>query len=754
MEFTLHGEDIRPISLTAMQEGTLGHKARQNLLPEPWRSEVPLFLDCPVEDEDLILTVTGRMDAFLDGEIPCVEEIKLWKGKQPPADVIPAHWAQAVCYGHMLFASEAYRQIDIRVVYVNTSSKIRGEFCNRMDPESCACMFRDLFDAYVRRLKMIRAHIRARDASLRGLRFPFESYRPGQRDMAVQVYTAIRRQKRLFASLPTGTGKSAAVLFPAMKALGEGLTNRVWYLTARTTQRQGPHDALRRMREQPLHLWVLTLDAKDKQCPRRTVCHPDYCPRAKGHYLRDAEAIEEMLQIGDWTPDVIRSMADKYQLCPFEFSLSLTELADITIGDYNYALDPAVRIQRIFEHGDGATILIDEAHHLPDRLRDMLSGELDGARLRRLRTVVGQAAGRKHPLYKAMTNALRELTDLPVSDDEREGRLDSFPDSLVAACRDLGNAFLDAQFEMFPWDLVGERLTDTLSPLLSFCRAVDSGREIACLWKGSARYRAVYAFALDIGTYFNAITGVLPGTVCFSATIDPLPEMRTLLGCNDEDACFSAPSSFPPENLLLVRADIDLRYRNRTDAIPAVCAQIEALVNTHPGHYLAFFPSFAYMKQVSDVLSVPCIMQQSGMTQEERDAFLARFTPDAPPVLGLCVLGGLFSEGIDLPGNALDGAAVVGVGLPQVNLFTETLRSWYEEHLDAGFLYAYQIPGMQKTAQAAGRVIRTENDRGVVLLLDSRFGTGSYLRLCPPHWHIRTGNTELLLRSFWSHGSK
>lgn len=748
VEFTLHGEDIRPISLSAMREGTLGHKARQELLPEPWQSEVPLSLDCSLEDS-LILQISGRMDAFLDGDVPCVEEIKLWKGKQPPGEALPAHWAQAVCYGHMLFSSDSYEKIDIRVVYVNARGTVQADFTQRMVPEDCFRIFDPLLQNYVRRLRSVRNHILARDASLRDLVFPFPVYRPGQREMAVQVYTAVRRGKRLFASLPTGTGKSAAVLFPALKALGEGLTNRIYYLTARTTQRQGAHEALRRMREQTLHLWVLTLDAKDKQCPHRTVCHPDYCPRAKGHFLRDAGAIEELLLTDEWTPDVIRDAADRHMLCPFELSLSLAELADVTVCDYNYALDPAVHIQRIFDRNEGTTLLIDEAHHLPERLRSMLSGEVDGARLRRLRTVVGQTAGRKHPLYKAMTDTLRALTDLPVEEELREGRLESFPQSLLSSCQKLSEAFLAAQYEMFPWDLVGERLTDTLSPLLSFLRAVESGQEIACLWNGSERTRHVYAFALDVGTYFDEVTARLPGTVCFSATIDPLPEMRTLLGCGEEDACFSAPSSFPAENLLLLRHDIDLRYKNRDSAVPEVCRQIELLVSAHPGHYLVFFPSFAYLKKVAEALTVPFIAQESGMSQDDRNAFLFRFTPDAPPVLGLCVLGGVFSEGIDLPGTALDGAVIVGVGLPQVNRFTETLRDWYEARLGAGFLYAYQIPGMQKAAQAAGRVIRTETDRGVVLLLDSRFGSGSYLRLCPAHWQIRTGDTEKLLRSFW-----
>ena len=750
VEFTLHGADIRPAgSMRDMQEGMLGHKARQGLLGEGWEAEVPLALTVPV-DEEAELLLTGRMDAFCDGMVPVIEEIKLWQRKDPPLLPLEAHEMQAVCYGHMLCQERGIGQVIIRVVYVDRRGKVRGEFDTPMTADECQSRFQTVFEPYVRRMRLVRKHRRERDASLKQLTFPFGSYRPGQREMAIQVYTAIKQGKRLFASMPTGTGKSVASLFPALKALGEGLTGQVYYLTARTTQRQGALEALRRMRNQPLHLWTLTLDAKEKQCPAVTLCHPDFCPRAKGHFLRDHAAIEEMLSIDDWSPENIRAMADKHCLCPFEFALSLAEIADLTICDYNYALDPAVHIQRIFDKTGDVTLLIDEAHNLLSRVRDMLSGAVDGGRIRKLRTAVGKTAGRKHALYKAMTEVLKAIDDLPIPEEEHdEGELTKLPTSFDNACMELADAFMEAHNDRFPWGEEGEKLRDVVMPLLSFIRARKRDTtEYAWLWQGR-KSKTIHAFALDVSSYFEEVTTMLRGVVCFSATMHPLKDMKLLLGGQEEDACFAMPSPFPKENLLLHQLDVNTRYRFREAACPEIAAAIRAMVEAKPGKYIAFFPSFAYLRQVSELLELPHQAQRSGMTDEERQAFLAPYTPEGEPVLSLCVLGGIFAEGIDLPGDALDGVAIVGVGLPQVNLFQETLRAYYERTFGDGFLYAYMLPGMQKVAQAVGRVIRTENDQGVALLLDDRYRQAAYRRLCPEHWVIRKGDCEAELRRFW-----
>ncbi len=752
VEFTLHGTDIRRLGgqIKDMQDGMLGHKARQSFLGDGWEAEVPLKLTVPMEEEDAELILSGRMDAFCDGDTPVIEEIKLWQHKDPPVAANPAHEMQAVCYGHMLCTERGVRQVLVRVVYVDRKGNMRGQFDMSLSAAECRERFLEVYLPWLRRWRMLRRHRRAREASLRHLVFPFGAYRPGQREMAVQVYTAVKLSKRLFASMPTGTGKSIAALFPALKALGEGLTGQVYYLTARTTQRQGALEAIRRLRNQPLHLWTLTLDAKDKQCPAPTLCHPDYCPRAKGHFLRDHAAIEEMLETDDWSPESIRAMADKHCLCPFEFSLSLAEIADLVICDYNYALDPAVHIQRIFDVSRDVTLLIDEAHNLLSRVRDMLSGEVDGGRIRRLRTVVGKAAGRKHALYKAMTEVLRALDDLPIPLNEQdEGTLDKLPVSLDNACMELADAFMTAQNDHFNWDEAGEKVSDTLLPLLSFVRARKRDTtEYAWLWRGR-KTRCIKAFALDVASYFAEATRGLRGVICFSATMHPLEDMKLLLGGEEEDACFAMPSPFPKENLLILQRDVNTRYRYRDDACDEIADVIRSAVRAKPGRYMVFFPSFAYLRKVSQLLELPHQAQRPGMTDEERREFLAPYVPGGMEALSLCALGGIFAEGIDLPGDALDGVVIVGVGLPQVGLEQDVLRAYYDRTFGDGFLYAYMLPGMQKVAQAVGRVIRTESDRGVAILLDDRYRQAAYRRLCPEHWTISRMDVDEGLTRFW-----
>ena len=746
--FTLHGEDITlGGSVQDMREGALGHRARQAALGEGWRAETPLSLDIPVPEEELTVRLSGRMDAFLEGEPPLVEEIKLWQGRTPPEEALPAHMAQAVVYGHMLCRGQSLDRVGVRVVYVSRSGAVRGVFTRELTAQACAEAFDALWQPWLRRFRQIRKHRRERDASLRALAFPYPAYRPGQREMAVQVYTAIRTGRRLFAALPTGTGKSAAALFPALKALGAGYTGQVYYLTARTTQRQGALDALALMRAQPLRLWTLTLDAKDRQCPHRTVCDAAFCPRAKGHFLRDGAAIEEMLATEDWSPEAIRETADRHQLCPFEFSLSLAELSDLTICDYNYALDPAVHLQRIFDRTADVTLLIDEAHNLPSRMRDMLSGELDTGLVRRGRTALGKALGRRSGVYRCLTAVLRAAEALPLPEGEEEGRLEQTPGALLEACESLLNSLLDRQLAALQGEAAQQR-GEMIQGLMDFLRASDRDSAHVFLWQGR-REKRITCFALDVATHFAACTQGLRGTVCFSATLHPLPEMKRLLGGGEEDACFSLPSPFPPENLLLLRQDINTRYAGREQAASAIAAAIDALAAARPGRYIAFFPSFAFLRLCEGHLTSPHQSQTPGMEAAEREAFLAPYRRAEAPCLSLCVLGGLFAEGIDLPGSALDGVAVVGVGLPQVNLFQETLRAWYQEQLGDGFLFAYALPGMQKVAQAVGRVIRTETDRGVALLLDDRFAQRRYARLFPPHWQTRTGGISGTLSAFW-----
>ena len=431
VEFSIHGDDIGPgSSAQDMAAGMKGHKARQGLLAEGWQAEAPLSLTA--EAEGLSFLVTGRMDAYFDAEIPVIEELKLSYSMAPlPQKALPAHRAQAAVYGHMVCREKEKQSVRIRVVYVTETGEPRAAFGEERTAAELRAEFEVLLHALAKWESAQIQHRAKRDESLARLPFPFDTYRPGQREMAVQVFTAIRSKKRLFASMPTGTGKSAAVLYPSLKALGQGLTGQVYYLTARTTARQAALQALDLMRAKGMHVRSLTLNAKEKQCPGFNRCHPDFCPRAKGHFARLPKALDEMMRSTDWNAQAVSEMADRHSLCPFEFALSLCEIADVVICDYNYVFDPIVRIKRIFESRYDLTLLADESHNLASRVRDMLSGLSDGKALCEFRRKLGRVSGRKGPLYKAVTGVLRVLRSIEIEQDEAE--LQTLPDGLPPA---------------------------------------------------------------------------------------------------------------------------------------------------------------------------------------------------------------------------------------------------------------------------------------------------------------------------------
>ncbi len=813
VELTYFQPDITPGGdAAALLAGMRAHIRRQEALPPEAVTEKPI--SATVEADGDRVTIYGRMDAFTDGEVPYIDELKLC-GAEPPPAPYPEHRAQAVLYAAMLCWQEDRPGARICVSYVSEDGVPRARYEESLTAEQARSEALAMLSAYLVVARREASHQQARDASLEALPFPFAQYRPGQREMAVQVYTAIGKRKRLFASLPTGTGKSAAVLYPALKALARGKTSKLLYLTARTTARQSPLNALERMRAQGMRARVSVLTAKEKLCPEAARCSPESCPRAKGHFIRQRDAIEEITSMDElWTDEVIRRVADHHHICPFEFALALTVLADVVLMDYNYVFDPQAQVRRLVSRRSQCTLLVDEAHHLLERSREMFSGEASTGELTRHRTAAGKACGRSHPYYKALSALLRELQalDLPEAigpePDEppparenraqedsapllpdsmpppteatapslpdsmppptaaapslravaslptvaavpprtaaplREGRLRELPPSLCSALEALRNeagAVLghpcgDAAFQRE----VGEWFRRCFSLLYAWDRLGD---EYAVLLSCRGRSRTLTLYCLLPGKELRLATRRMRGVVCFSATLTPLDAMRDLLGGEADDACFALPSPFPPENLRVARMRVDTRYRSRDATAGAVAQAISRSVSERPGKYIAYFPSYAYLSLVlaplSDLPAPPLLVQESDMSDDARERFLAGFTSEEGPVLGLCVLGGLFSEGVDLPGDQLIGAFIVGVGLPTPSLRLNTLRGFYQQRFGDGFAYACIYPGMQKVLQAAGRVIRSETDRGLVLLIDTRYDDWAYQRLLPPEWLAR-----------------
>ncbi len=740
--FSVFPPDIMPVSRQLMELGRQGHLARQG----ESRGKAEETLRWEGEAEGLQVQVSGRMDLYeAQADPPLIEEIKL--SPEPPPDApLPEHLMQAACYGFMLTQRDGIKQVCLRVSYVTRRGKITASFSVSWDRERLREAFYSLLLPWAAWQGRLLALKEERDASLLDLPFPYAEYRPGQREMAAQVYTAVARKRRLFAVMPTGTGKSAAVLYPALKALGQGLNEQVFCLTARGTQRASAQKEADRMRAQGLRAHSLVLSAKEKLCPMEEMrCHPEHCERAKGHYLRLGGAMEESLGAENWDTAFVLDLAGRHRLCPFEFSLSLCEIADLVICDYNYALDPQVRLSRVFDQPRGVTLLIDEAHNLPDRARDMLSGTLQAQRLALLRREAGKAHGRSGRLYKAYSRLLGQLAG-----DALDGRGEGLLDAAGALLDALGASYSPG----------GAGLARDLVCFLSaFRRALEEPEDYAVLHDPDKRKGGVRVLCLNPAPHLKEATGRMAGCVYYSATLSPLDAMRGLLGGGREDACLSLPSPFPQEHLLTLQLPLNTRYAARPASLLPAAKAILALCHARPGKYIAYFPSFAYLRAAEPLLrdlapGLPLIPQEPGMDEAARADFLDAFLKDEAPLLGLCVLGGVFAEGVDLPGRALIGAMVVGVGLPQVNPERDRFRERMEEAMGDGFGFAYRFPGMHKVLQAAGRLIRSETDRGVLLLMDDRYAQRDYRELIPSHLALRRvysiDEITSQAREFWS----
>ncbi len=761
VEFSIHGEDLTPggSQVGAMLDGGQAHRARQQTARERHEDyEAEVALSATVTGELVTLEITGRADGlFLRDGVLVVEEIKHSGHGAGLTDAWPEHWAQAACYGHMLCAGRGLPAVLLRVLYVDIQGEPVACFERPQDANSLASDFAALAGRYLRFLEDQVAWRTRRDQGIAALGFPFDTFRAGQREFAANAYIAIRERKRLLAEAPTGIGKTVAALFPALKALGEGLSAQIFYLTARTTGRALALDALEQLCASGLPLRALEIMAKEKCCPREggMHCDPLACPYAKGFFVRLDDALSDMCARESWRHEVVREVALAHEVCPFEFSLCLCEIADVVVCDYNYAFDPSARLIRVFQFRRDMTLLVDEAHHLVDRARDMLSAMLSSEALRLARRAWRTAQGGKNALYRAMTALLKALEaqraemtareDIPTAfadlREETEGFVGAAESALgISPGRELLDAFLMAQQYL----TCLSRMDDTYIPLRE-----QHGREVT-----------LHLRCLDPAAYLKKCTDKLRGVVLFSATLSPLRGYAQLLGVDPQsDGLLALPSPFPPEHLHVVCRRASTRYGHREDTAQAVAEAVAAMALAQPGNYLCMFPSYAYMRQIAELLplllpGVEMQIQQSGMDEAARAAFLAAFVPREGTLLGLCVMGGAFAEGIDLPGDRLCGVAVVGIGLPQVCVEREALRDYYERKLGDGFAYAYRYPGITRVTQAVGRVIRTERDIGVAVLIDDRFMQAQVLPLLPPGWKpLRVANAgdevRRQLETFW-----
>ena len=785
----------------AMQKGSRLHRKIQGRMGSHYRAEVSLKYK--TEYEDVSIQVEGRADGIFTEDGQCwIDEIKgVYADVSQLEKPVEVHRAQAMCYAWIYAQEQKPEKIGVQMTYGNLDTEELKFFREEYTLEELRLWYQELLDRYHKWIAYQIAWKKERNVSMSDLEFPFE-YREGQRKIVSGVYHTISTERQIFIQAPTGVGKTMSTIFPAVRAVGAGLGENIFYLTAKTITRTVAEEAFSILKAHGLKFKVITITAKEKLCfCEKAECNPQHCEWAKGHFDRINDAIFELMTTKEhYSREEIEACAQKYKVCPFELGLDLSEWCDVVIGDYNYLFDPVVRLRRFFDASGDWLFLIDEAHNLPDRARAMYSASFSKASLTEAKRSLGPGkSALKTALRKAdkafleARRAVAELAPrhgtLPAEAAPAEAKQTSLLDAPEAETAFALPEPLFAEdgtvfFRELPAGLLKplQALTAPLQDWLeqhpdaeAHTTLLDLYFKVQDILRAAERYDehftaqlTAYGSALDLhilcldpAPFVDASLSGGRAAALFSATLTPPGYYRNVLGCPDARAV-ALESPFPPQHLgLYCLPSISTRYRDREASIRPLSDALAAMAKGKVGNYLAFFPSYAYLRQVYEDFTarypdIPTLAQESGLDDAGRAAFLARFAPHPEKtLLGFGVLGGIFGEGVDLAGDRLIGCAIVGVGLPQVNPRQEMLRRYYDAAPGGtGFDYAYRCPGMNKVLQAAGRVIRTSEDKGVVLLLDDRFARSEYTRLFPRHWgHLQyLQSTQALseaLDAFW-----
>jgi len=753
--------DMRFTSPGRSLEGIRIHQKIQRQRPAGYQPEVPVSLEA--ETPDLVLVVGGRIDGVMETDgFTLVEEIK---STTMDLDLLadrrdPCHWGQAKVYAYLLASERNLEAVAVRLTYCHMDTAETVEQVEQLTFDELEAFFQDLVRRYMQWATTLIRWRQHRDATITDLAFPF-AYRDGQRAMAVAAYRTIRDGGQALIQAATGIGKTMAVLFPAIKTMGAGETDRIFFLTARNTGKVAAVQALKLLQEKGLACKRVCLTAKDQICfCPDAACAPDQCRYAKGHFDRLAAALQDAFSHDNLDREAIEAAARSHRVCPFEFSLELARWADCIICDYNYAFDPRVYLRRFFDEENGAyAFLVDEAHNLVDRSREMFSAGLRKTALLELRRAVKshlpsvyRAAGKINTwMLKA-----RKQTAAAGGFRSESVRPEGLESLLRVFLRSAERWLVKNQPASYR-DLVMERYFEVNAFLRVWERYDHS--YVSCYHAGGGEL-AVKLFCLDPAGQLKAALQRCRAAVFFSATLTPAGYFQEILGCTPDTTRMAIGSPFPCDRLrVFVARDIVTYYKQRQASIAPICRLVRSFIGQKRGNYLCFFPSYAYMAMVAEQFvaegtRLRILIQSPEMDEAERARFLDSFSEsNRETLLGFAVMGGVFGEGVDLVGERLSGAIIVGVGLPGISPERDLIRGYFDEQ-DKGFDYAYRYPGVNRVLQAAGRVIRTSRDKGALLLLDRRFGNPGYRQLLPSHWPIAeiqsNRQLERHLTTFWS----
>jgi DNA excision repair protein ERCC-2 len=736
--------DSRFRSQTTLLNGTRAHQKIQKTYQEGDQKEVYVRAEIPFEA--LTYMIDGRCDGLLfrEGTVT-VDEIK--SSSQPLEHIegegYDVHWAQAKMYAYMYAMEHDLQEMTVQLTYVHVETEEKRYFKKNFSFSALETFVFEVIEAYAPYAKLQLEHRTKRNETSQDLPFPFESYREGQRKLAGSVYKTISDEKNLFVKAPTGIGKTMSTLFPAVKAIGEGLLTRVFYLTAKTITRTTAEEAFKRMESHGLCMKSVTITAKDKVCFKdETICQKEYCKYAFGYYDRINEAMLDILRNeNSMTREVIETYAKKHTVCPFEFSIDLAYTVDAIICDYNYIFDPRVSLKRLFEEQKKSTaLLVDEAHNLVERGREMFSAVLQKELFLQLKK---DFKGVNQTIYDVANMLNSSFISMKKENADKiefvlEQLNESFPEQL--------HVFVDAAEDILLKGMgSSQNLLDAYFMVQQFLKIVDLLDEHYVIYAEKNRNDLILKlFCIDPSKLLMQMGKGYRSKVFFSATLSPLPYYQDILGGEEEDYLLFIPSPFSKDQTEVYIKPLSTRYKDRERKKEDIVLMLQSLIKNRPGNYLIFFPSYQYLLAVYELFKQAdtatfTLLQATGMMEAEREAFLESFQPDQKEtLLGFAVLGGIFSEGVNLIGDRLNGVVVVGVGLPQLCFERNLIKDHFYKKEKNGYDYAYVYPGMNKVLQAGGRLIRSESDHGTIVLVDDRFLQRHYQSLLPEEWRNYT----------------
>lgn len=743
--------DLRFTPSPTAQEGIAGHAAVTSRRPAGFQKEVALSLQYKH------LLVRGRADGY-DPERNRIEEIKTRRGsislEQIPENHRALHWAQVKIYGCLLCEKLSLPAVTLALVYFDIVSQQETVLEEHWSASDLKRYFEAQCELFLAWSAQEMRHRAARDQALGALRFPHAAFRPGQRKLAESVFRAARTGRCLAAEAPTGIGKTIGTLFPLLKSSpGQGL-DKIFYLAAKTSGRSLALDAINKIKRSdpafstalPFPLRVLELVARDKACEHPDkACHGESCPLAKGFYDKLPQARTAALAMDTLDKETLRSIALAHDVCPYYLSQDLTRWSDVVVGDYNYYFDGSAMLYGLANANQWRVgILVDEAHNLTERARKMYTAELDQANLHFLRQSAPPSIKKSLDKLNRAWNAMHKEQEKPYV------VLDGIPEAFSHALQQATGTITEFMAEN-PTH-VDTSLLEFYFEALQFARLLESFgvhslADVTMKSNGRHRSSTICIRNLIPAPFLKPRFADTHTATLFSATLSPWKFYSDMLGLPEDTAYIDVESPFTPDQLTVQIADrISTRYQHREQSLDSIADLMGAQFLRSPGNYLAFFSSFDYLQKVLEVFRaryphVPVWEQERRMDEAARESFIARFMPDGQGI-GFAVLGGVFGEGIDLPGSRLIGAFIATLGLPQLNPINEQLRERMQTAFGAGYDYAYLFPGLQKVVQAAGRVIRTESDRGSIFLMDDRFGRPEVRSLLPGWWHVTRADVQ------------